>query len=255
MRVSETLVAAVIAVIAAAGCRKSVHHDPPRAAMVLIPAGDFHRGCAAATPSCNAEERPQHEVELSAYYIDRTEVTQSAYRECVRAGKCVAPSRGFTPEQTPEFPVVDVSWQQAADYCAFAGKRLPTEAEWEKAARADTGRVYPWGNVEPTCELAAYTVCGKPPGPVGTHPLGKSPYGVLDLAGGVEEWTGDWYGADYYQRSARVDPRGPQSGVERVARGGAYDPWHIRSTARDFLVPTYTDGTLGFRCARSAAGG
>lgn len=223
--------------------------------MVLVPAGELDMGCGPdIASSCNAEELPEHRVALDAFWIDRTEVTQSAYARCVRAGVCKVPVSGFDPERQPQHPVVYVNWQHARTYCQWRGRRLPTEAEWEKAARGTDGRAFPWGNEAATCALAYYTRCEEPFPAVGSRPAGKSPFGALDMAGSVEEWVADWYGGDTYAKSPPRDPRGPEMGTQRVLRGGAYDPWHIRATARSFMFPDEVDAVVGFRCAREHVG-
>lgn len=242
--------------------------------MVLIPAGEFLMGFDRG----QGDERPRHPVYLSAYYLDKYEVSVAQYRACVEAGQCTRPysgeaayrlpfEGGYTNWDKPDrdhHPVNAVNWDQADQYCRWAGKRLPTEAEWEKAGGGN-GRVYPWGDEQPSCERAVIDDGGDGCGqdstwPVGTKPAGASPYGVMDLAGNVWEWVDDWYERDYYQRAPPLDPRNTDPGVEglKVLRGGsladqnthiyalsnrlAYDPW------QGF------DYTIGFRCARPAPG-
>jgi formylglycine-generating enzyme required for sulfatase activity len=235
-------------------------------------------------------------VRLSAYCIDRTEVTVAAYAVCVAAGGCGAATvtvnwANYFPDQTrsfsgfcngtdrPDHPINCVAWDQAAAYCRWIGKRLPTEAEWEYAARGPDGRVYPWGPQLPDArhlnasgpELAAmakYPFPGfsrrgtEPPmydgndgwdttAPVGSYPEGASPFGVLDLAGNVWEWTSGWYGG--YSKRMEDDPQGPATGTSRVARGGGwatYDPGKVTVAHRLWLTPITRDCDLGFRCAR-----
>ena len=160
--------------------------------MVSVPAGEFWMGCnEQADKRCNFDEKPYHKVYLDAYYIDKYEVTQSEYNECVTTDKCPANRKkdGFTGDRQP---VIGVSWEDADTYCKWAGKRLPTEAEWEKAARGTDGRVYPWGNsFDPT--RANYAGALGKTSEVGSYPSGASPYGALNMAGNVWEWVADWY--------------------------------------------------------------
>jgi formylglycine-generating enzyme required for sulfatase activity len=217
-----------------------------------VPAGSFLRGSAAGVGL--EDEHPQRTIELSGFAIDKTEVTQADYAKCVAANACTAVTceRAFTREDAK--PVVCVTWQQAKSYCAWAGKRLPTEAEWEKAARGTDGRSYPWGNDKPTCEHARYYSCGKgEPDPVGSHPKGASPYGALDMAGNVWEWVEDWHDAGYYATCPAKDPPGPTQGTKKVVRGGAfkYGADELLSAGRTFDKPTVTYEHVDFRCAKS----
>jgi formylglycine-generating enzyme required for sulfatase activity len=219
---------------------------------VLIPEGAFPRGCdVERDPSCNEEERPQRTLHLSAFWIDRTEATIGQYQQCVSAGAC-AKLDTMTATASPERAVTGVSWFEAQQYCAWKKMRLPTEAEWEKAARGTDGRIFPWGDDQPDCNQADYETCGTPRAPVGSRKEGASPFGMLDAAGGVEEWVVDFFESDYYSRAPERDPQGPQAGKTRVIRGGSYDPWHIRATARNWAEPEKRDQLVGFRCARSA---
>jgi formylglycine-generating enzyme required for sulfatase activity len=225
--------------LAAMGCRR----DRPADDRVLVAGASFQMGCdPARDPSCADTEQPAHRVTVAGFRIDRTEVTERAWAACVAAGSCARPAAGFDPERTPLRPVTFVGWADAAAYCRFRGARLPSEAEWELAARGTDGRIYPWGDAAPTCELAHTRRCGETPADVGGRPGGASPLGALDMAGNVDEWVADAY-APY--------GGGPSDGSQRVARGGAYDAWHSRSTARNALAPGYRDGWLGFRCAKS----
>ena len=240
-----------------------------RAEMALVPAGFFMRGSARGG---GAEgEHPRRRLFLDTFQIDMTEVTVDAYARCVDAGACTIPARsglacggeGFTYEQEGAggHPVNCVSISQARDFCAFVGKRLPTEAEWEKAARGDRdAREYPWGDEEATCERACLRgedrecptrgTC-----PVGTHPTGASPYGVQDMAGNVWEWVSDWYKLDYFEEAPERNPTGPQEPTgERVVRGGSYDDIALyQRLAYRFDVKepdTWAYVYIGFRCAR-----
>lgn len=246
----------------------------PGPEMVLVPAGPFVRGDKAG----EADERPQRRLELPAFAIDRTEVTRGAYGECVVQGKCrpalAADQAADSVDRLPRtLPVANVSWHDAAAYCAFVGKRLPTEAEWEKAARGPDGRRYPWGD-EFACargnfgNFAGDGRCaedGAPGGlmPVGSFPGGASPYGALDMAGNVWEWVADPYAADAYLRPPlRPAPVTLDGGHAKVAAkpqerrvlhgGGCCSIFGLpRSADRLALPPTYKDADIGFRCAQN----
>ena len=243
---------------------------PQGATMVLIPAGAFQMGCDTnnSAESCTAsyqdDEKPLHTVTLDAYYIDKYEVTNALYQACVEAGGCTPPSITSSSTRSsyygnPEFadyPVIYVSWEQARKYCAWRGARLPTEAQWEKAARGDQDtRMYPWGNQFPSCSLVNRSICHGDTEKVGNYPSGASPYGVMDMAGNVWEWVNDWYDSGYYNNSPSNDPPGPETGQYRVLRGGAWQDnfWgSFRSATRNRHVdPGYVDYSFGFRCAAS----
>ena len=217
-----------------------------------VPAGEFLMGATSADSSADDDEKPQHVVYLDAFWIMKTEVTNAQYAQCVAAGACAEP--GNTRWQDHEYidhPVVNVGWSQAQTYCVWAGGRLPTEAEWEKAARGADGRRYPWGDAVPDVQRANY---GNPNGgttPVGSYPAGASPYGALDMAGNVWEWVADWYDAGYYARSPAVNPLGPDTGIGRVLRGGSWDyaAGGLRCSSRRY-GPALRYSNIGFRCAR-----
>lgn len=213
-----------------------------------------------------ADELSLHHVRLSGYFLDRMEVTVAEYDACVRLGRCAAASyeRGAARFKRPEFPVTRVSWDDARAFCAFRGARLPTEAEFERAARGLTGRRYPWGNV-PNGHLANHGRLGLDESdpsdgfaelaPSGSFPDGRTPDGFLDLAGNAAEWVQDRYAEQYPETDAR-DPSGPDavsaSGL-RVVRGGSFTSAlpRIRGAARAAQPPNTREPWLGFRCARS----
>jgi formylglycine-generating enzyme required for sulfatase activity len=206
-------------------------------------------GCAAETP--------QHRVYLEAFYIDETPVTYAEYK-CFLEAHLDRPAprdwdrqrRTFPPPKA-DHPVVYVSWHDAMDYARWAGKRLPTEAQWEKAARGTDRRLYPWGNDFDPARCNSWEMGIRGTTPVTQYaPHGNSPYGVMDLAGNVWEWCADWYDPHYYETSPLYNPTGPRAGIFRVLRGGAWstDPEAKRVTHRGYCYPTYDNVLVGFRC-------
>lgn len=227
---------------------------PSRDPLVTIPPGVFQMGCnTAVVDACAPDETPYHGVQLSAYQIYRHEVTQGDYNECLRHGGCTAPPYGFDPIDLGAHPVTHVTWTQADDYCRWVGMRLPTEAEWERAARGDEGWLYPWGATPADCAHANVAGCSDMTREVDTLPDGRSPWGVADMAGNAAEWVADWYGP--YDLTRVVDPTGPESGVIKVLRGGSYmsDATSVRASRRSGFLPMLTANTIGFRCALSLA--
>ena len=226
--------------------------------MVFVPAGPFQMGYTGGY----ADELPVHTVTLDAFWIDKTEVTIGLYDLCVQAGACQPPRRRtsnaiddyYGNPKYADYPVINVSWIDAQSYCTWAGRRLPSEAEWEKAARGTDGRLHPWGNNAPEKNLASFGNNIEDISKTGSYPDGASPYGVLDMAGNVWEWTADWYGQDYYSQSPDRNPPGPESGTKRVLRGGSwhYDASGIRSTYRLAKDPTFSSYEIGIRCVRIA---
>jgi formylglycine-generating enzyme required for sulfatase activity len=246
--------------------------------MVYVPAGEFLMGFSesdveairAISPEAEFSvegEKPQHKVFLNAFYIDKYEVTNARYQKCVKAGACNEPSDTtyYGKADYVQHPVVYVSWYGANAYCRWAGKRLPSEAEWEKAARGDEERTWPWGN---TFDENRVNFCDKNcpewwkhvsvddgyalTAPVGSYPEGSSLYGALDMAGNVWEWVADWYDPNYYSQSPYRNPPGPDSGSEKIVRGGSWlnGFTDIRAGYRYELAPTHQGKDLGFRCAR-----
>jgi formylglycine-generating enzyme required for sulfatase activity len=238
--------------------------------MVVVPAGEFAMG----SPDGDADELPVHTVALGGFYIDRTEVTNAQFGRFLteqgnqteegttwldlEAEDCLIEQRGedFEPRTGyDEHPVIEVSWHGAVAYCKWAGARLPTEAEWEYAARGPERRTYPWGTGEPDCDKANHTPieqiegCAKSFVAVGSYPAGRSWCGALDLSGNASEWVADWYSR--YSPGPQRDPRGPDSGDKRVVRGGYWhsEPFRIRSAARSALGPRLASPAIGFRCA------
>ena len=227
-------------------------------AMVYVPAGEFMMG----SDNGDLDEQPIHKVYLDAFWIDQTEVTNGMYIMCVEDGLCTFPSslrsqiRDYYYANTKynDFPVVYVSWEQANNYCAWSNKRLPSEAEWEKAARGTDQRTYPWGE-DIDCSKANYsTFCVGDTVAVGSYSDGVSPYGVYDMAGNVWEWVNDWYSATYYQNASTNNPTGPGTGPGRIFRGGGWlnSAVGARTTIRSGDNPEFTHSYLGFRCSMDA---
>lgn len=214
--------------------------------MVRIPAGSFMMGSNDGYD----DEKPVHQVRVSAFEMDVTEVTVAQYRSCVSVGACDPPNSAgrcnFGQGGKDDHPVNCVDWDQATAFCAWAGKRLPTEAEWEYVARGTDGRTYPWGNEAPSEQLCwgrypfPGTTC-----PVGAYPAGDSPFGVKDMAGNVWEWTSTEY-CDSYAPRADCDSA-------RVIRGGSWDiddAQIVRAADRGMDAPAVRNDYHGFRCAR-----
>jgi formylglycine-generating enzyme required for sulfatase activity len=246
--------------------------------LVCVPAGHFAMGAAEDDPLAKESEKPQHEVYLDAYWIDRTEVTNLSFGKCLAAGAChpkqyETSATSYTPysvhPDTQNYPALLYESDPAVEYCQWAGRRLPTEAEWEKAARGTDARLYPWGNDPLDCDRANYYACGlftsvTSAAPhcgnsehcltneVDSHPTGVSPYGALNMSGNVWEWVADWYQVDYYPQSPADNPKGPATGDFRVIRGGGATSisQDLRVTRRASGEPEhYMDGQMGFRCA------
>ena len=223
---------------------------------VFVPAGEFLMGTDDKEAQKN---RPRHAVTLSGFWIDQTEVTNEMYAQCVAEKQCPPPfSEEFNPfygkSKYANYPVVYIPWDSADKYCRWAGRRLPTEAEWEKAARGTDGRFYPWGNEPPNISLANYDNAIGEPLPVDRYPLGASPYGALNMVGNVREWVADWFHEFFYLAGLNENPIGPPDGNVKSLRGGSYldDENEIRVFNRFFHPPGSPGINRGFRCASDA---
>ncbi|MBE2220430.1 MAG: SUMF1/EgtB/PvdO family nonheme iron enzyme [Anaerolineae bacterium] len=253
--------------------------------MNYIPGGTFMMGSLDEDFTAAPDERPQHEVEIDPFYLDQFEVTVAqyaafinrigTYKEACYENDCVHPrfEAGFTSYLLEEdqgdgsfiyipltgfsdYPINHVSWYGAQAYCEAIGARLPTEAEWEYAARGDDGRTYPWGNTPPDEEKAVFASSSYDNlKPVDALPDGQSPFGIYAMAGSLWEWTNDWYEEDYYSISPRNNPTGPETSLNKVIRGGAWPDNNladrIRSANRSNFTPDFISATVGFRCARN----
>ena len=252
------LLSVVVAVVCASGLYYLKHRQPGSeiigkdgAPAVLIAGGTFNMG--------DDEQSPLREIFLDGFYLDKHEVTLSRYARFLKeTGGVRAPEEWEDADinKSGDLPVVGVDWQDANSYCRWTGRRLPTEAEWEKAARGGDNRIYPWGDDPPSVSTATFARDSKLPAykggvdPVGKHEAGKSPYGAYNLSGNVSEWVADWF-ADSFPVSARRNPKGPESGTGKVIRGGGwYDPpERLRITRRMYAAPDHRADDLGFRCA------
>ncbi len=239
--------------------------DTRKVELILVPAGTFTMGSHRRA----ADEKPAHKVYLDAYYIGKYEVTNAEYHEFwLENGSAKNTPEDFThlphigewparAQQLPNYPVVGLSWHAAQAYAKWKGMRLPTEAEWEKAARGYTDRTWPWGNaIEPHANTDADNDGYQNQlAPVGRFPAGKSYYGAMDMAGNVWEWTADWYSDVYYFQSPKQNPKGPDVGSWRVIRGGSWIDTLTRcsTTFRFYLYPSLKNSFVGFRLAKTAA--
>lgn len=285
----------ILLILGLAQTGRAVVAERPLESMVTIPAGTFTMGATeeqrkAAIELCKREvgarnekmcegdifthEMPSKTVYVAGFAIDRVEVTVAAWRACVRAGVC-SPQPITQPDERflqADLPVTSVTASEADTFCRWRGARLPSEAEWERAARSKDGRTWPWGNapsqqasnhgkITISAELSPnpYPVLQPDPSdgysflaPVGSYPQGASSEGVLDLAGNASEWTADWFGDDPPQKLGVVNPRGPKEGSHRVVRGGSWRTPRMfqRTTYRDAMPAESRSAEVGFRCAR-----
>ncbi len=239
------------------------------APMVLVPEGVFPMGVPKAARDGGVDERPNHDVFLDTFYIDKYEVTNGRYLTFItKTGHRTPqhptdPTKGLwqgntMPESVVDLPVINVDWFDAEAYCKWAEKRLPTEAEWEKAAKGPNDWRFPWGDVEPTDKHLNYnqvTWNGETTlVPVGIYEAGKSPYGAYDMAGNVWEWVADWYDSQYYSKSPERNPKGPQSGGFKVLRSSGWqgETPQARIFTRIMSKPLDRNHSTGFRCAKDA---
>ena len=256
--------------------------------MLLISAGEYHMGGLSAVSfvecqnlyqggSCKmewfADEEPVHTIRLGNYYLDKYEVSNGSYQNCVTDGVCEAPVNGGSSTRSSyygnpvydDYPVINVNWEMAEIYCNWRGARLPTEAEWEIAAQGAGGWTYPWGNVFDGLNVNFCDgSCGNEEAntefndgyadtaPVNSYPLGVSEFGIFNLAGNIWEWVADWYDETYYAISPLDNPTGPISGEARVVRGGSWNDFGdvVRSSNRNWVRESFSNNMLGIRCAR-----
>lgn len=215
--------------------------------LLYIPAGDFVMG--------DGTNAFVHTVTLDGYWLQQTPVTNRMYEQCVRSGACAAPNQelggGYGNPQFASHPVVGVNWDQAEAYCTWIQGNLPTEAQWEKAARGTGENLYPWGEARPSCDLVNFAGCNGSTTTVTSHDAGQSPYGLLEMAGNVFEWVHDWYDVNYYSQSPAANPTGPESGQYRVVRSSSFETVaeQLASAIRRFNEQGDSGRDLGFRCA------
>ncbi len=216
--------------------------------LVYVPAGDFIMGTGEA-------DTPQKTVTLDGYWIDATDVTNRMYNQCVVTGNCAPPAAelGTPVYSNPDYgdyPVVGVTWDMAANYCKWVQGQLPSEAQWEKAARGTQGNKYPWGGDAPSCDLLNFSGCLGHTSSVTTFTGSKSPYGLLDMAGNVFQWVNDFYDQHYYDSMPAANPVGPSTGSQHVIRGSSFesDTSQMVSGFRRPADPAYHSRDLGFRC-------
>lgn len=217
--------------------------------LLAVPNGSFIMG------DPNGKDNPQHSVTLGDFWMYSTKVTNAQYKFCYDAGYCIPPDETDNPNfgdpANANRPVVGVTYDQAVSYCKFVHGRLPTEAEWEKAARGADGNLYPWGSEKPSCDLLNFGKCVNGLTPVTKYPKGKSVYGAFDMDGNAFEWVNDWYESNYYSTSPSTDPLGPESGDQHVIRSAAFDTdaYLLDSAIRNKADSTFHSNELSFRCA------
>lgn len=226
------------------------------AEMVFVPAGEFTMGSPASIPfhsyshmDVPLDEHPQHVIYLDAFWIDKHEVTNAQYKKCVDDGGCKPPSAKIALGYN-NFPFGSASWEEANLYCQWTGKRLSTEAEWEKAARGTDGRIWPWGNSFDENRLNYWGSDRDDLTPVDYFLSGASPYGALNMAGNVGEWVADWYDRSYYTNSPPSNPKGPSAGNEKVWRGGGFNNVFTDARAASRFHRNPSKPSLGFRCTQ-----
>lgn len=222
----------------------------PRGPVVVwIPSGDFLRGSRTVDVDARSDELPRQRIELDGYWIGKTPVTWGDYQPFCLETQQIPPER--LPGAGDDHPVVDVNWYEASSFARWVGGRLPTDAEWEKAARGASGREFPWGGVfyPDRCNSSAANIDSTTP--VDRYPQGASPYGCFDMAGNVREWCADWFDRRYTRECPTTNPPGPASGTARIVRGGSYDDMarHLRCAARNRRSPGRRDILTGFRVA------
>ena len=213
--------------------------------LVHIPAGEFTMGYGG-------QDNPEHIVSLRDFWIYRTEVTNRMYAACVSTGKCSSPvSVDYLDPEYASEPITGIAWEDAHAYCTWIKGDLPTEAQWEKTARGPEGKIYPWGDAAPSCDLLNFDNCTGVVSDVTAFPGGQSDFEVLDMAGNVYEWVGDWHDEDYYRSVPRENPRGPKSGKKKVMRGGSWINYAtgVRPADRTDSKPNARMDFVGFRCA------
>jgi formylglycine-generating enzyme required for sulfatase activity len=247
---ASTAKSAIAAICDSNGCNgKTQKRLKDEMVMVYVPSGAFQMGVEAHSPEAYGGVLPVHTVILDGFWIDRSEVAYVQYEHCITDGDCTSriwPRRATYNED--DYPVVGVNWYDASTYCEWAGGRLPTEAEWEYAARGPYGYMYPWGDEEPTCELANFMGCRESLVPVNSLPDGASWCGALGMAGNAYEWVIDWYGE--YPAGAQKNPTGPVTGSLKVTRGGSWGShWNLVHTFyRMDREPDVHSNSVGFRC-------
>jgi len=220
--------------------------------MALVPEGEFIMGNPNGE---RTEQKPPHKVYLDSYYIDKFEVSKASYKACVEDKYCSGARDHYEDPSLGNYPLVWVTWEQSQTYCEWRGARLPTEAEWEKAAKGTDGRTYPWGEEFAFDNaFANFSLHNRESElmPVDSFPQGASPYGVYNMVGNVEEWVHDWYSSEYYSISPYENPLGPDTGNLRVQRGGSISDTLTTTMIRHNYRPDAQGHNTGFRCAKYA---